>query len=86
MAASKICGFFDKMETPPEHQEENQLVAGYDFKTKSTAPNAPNAYQCIICHLIIRKFTELPCGHAYCKNCLLRWEQRKTEENERLNR
>lgn len=32
-------------------------------------------FQCNICKLTIRKFTELPCGHVGCKNCIERWEK-----------
>ena len=58
-------------------------VVGYDFKTKNTAPST---YQCLICHLLIRGFTELTCGHTFCCECLDRWEQLKIQENEKLQR
>lgn len=83
MASSKDCGSFDEIETSQENQQQNQPTAGYDFKTKNVSPDV---YQCIICHLLIRQFTELTCSHPYCKNSLLRWEQQKTEQNKRLNR
>ena len=53
---------------------------GYDFKTKDE--NVPDEYQCMICHLLIRSFTELSnCGHTYCRACLEKWEQTKIEES-----
>lgn len=33
------------------------------------------SFQCTICKWTIRKFTELPCGHVGCKNCIERWEK-----------
>ena len=67
---------------------EKQEIIGYDFTTKHPAPKA---YQCMICHLLIRGFTELKCGHSFCKLCLERWEEKrkdlKGEENrEDLNK
>ena len=64
-------------------EEEIKKGVGYDFKTKYTAPTA---YKCLICHLLIRGFTELTCGHSYCRECLKRWEELKIQENEKLER
>ena len=63
--------------------EDIKKVIGYDFKTKNPAPTA---YQCLICHLLIRGCTELKCGHSYCKECLEHWEDFKREENKKLKR
>ena len=57
---------------------------GYDFITKSK--NTPTAYKCLICHLLIHDFTELQCGHSFCKECLERWEKAKKKENTKLER
>ena len=59
------------------------MASGYDFQTKD---KTPTIYQCLICHLLIRDFTELPCSHPYCRECLLRWEEQKSEENRKLKR
>ncbi|XP_066921068.1 TNF receptor-associated factor 3-like [Clytia hemisphaerica] len=56
---------------------------GYEFKVKG---KLPTTCQCLICQELIRECTELPCHHPYCKSCLLRWEDQKLEENERLGR
>ena len=39
----------------------------------------PEQFTCIVCHLIIKGFTEVRCGngHAGCKYCIYEWEQRK---------
>ena len=58
-------------------------VGGYEFKVKG---KLPTTCQCLICQELIRECTELPCHHPYCKSCLLRWEEQKREENERLRR
>ena len=58
-------------------------VGGYEFKVKG---KLPTTCQCLICQELIRECTELPCHHPYCKSCLLRWEEQKREENERLGR
>ena len=62
---------------------EMKKGVGYDFKTSNTAPTA---YKCLICHLLIRSCTELPCGHSYCRECLERWEELKIQENKKLER
>ena len=64
-------------------EEEIKKGVGYDFKTKNTAPTA---YKCLICHFLIRGCTELTCGHSYCRECLERWEELKTQENKKLER
>ena len=60
-----------------QQQQQQQPIIGYDFKIKDE--NFPTTYQCLICHLLIRKLIELPCSHPYCEQCLLRWEQQKLE-------
>uniref|UniRef100_A0A7M5V9W7 RING-type domain-containing protein n=1 Tax=Clytia hemisphaerica TaxID=252671 RepID=A0A7M5V9W7_9CNID len=50
--------------------EEDENI-GYHFEL------VENDFQCIICHYVIRGFTELPCGHAGCKFCIEEWEKRK---------
>jgi len=36
-------------------------------------------FTCIVCHLVIKGFTEVGCnnGHAGCKYCIEEWEKRK---------
>uniref|UniRef100_A0A7M5XJZ0 RING-type domain-containing protein n=1 Tax=Clytia hemisphaerica TaxID=252671 RepID=A0A7M5XJZ0_9CNID len=50
------------------NEDEN---AGYPFDFLETD------FQCIICTMVIRGFTELPCGHAGCKFCIEKWEKQK---------
>ena len=56
-----------------------QRVGGYDFKT--TEKKTPPEYVCLICQLLLKKATELPCSHVYCQECLLKWEEKKLEES-----
>ncbi|XP_066914172.1 uncharacterized protein [Clytia hemisphaerica] len=49
-------------------EDEN---TGYPFDFLETD------FQCVICTMVIRGFTELPCGHAGCKFCIERWEKKK---------
>ena len=46
---------------------DEQMGYPVDFLDKS--------FQCVICQLTIRRFTELPCGHAGCKICIEKWEK-----------
>ena len=32
---------------------------------------------CIICHMVIRDFSEVGCGHGSCKYCIETWEDKK---------
>ena len=59
------------------------MSSGYDFQTKDTTPDI---YQCQICHLLIRNFTELPCDHSFCRECLLHWEKQKSEEEDKTSK
>ena len=56
---------------------------GYDFKTVG---ELLPLYECIFCHLIIKRFTELPCGHGFCEACLSLWEEKKRVEDEKAKR
>ena len=60
-------------------EQQQQHIIGYDFQSKE---KFPSAYQCVICHLLIRKLIELPCSHPYCEQCLLRWEQQKLDKQQ----
>ena len=62
---------------------EKQEIVGYNFITKEPSPKA---YQCMICHLLIRGCTELKCGHSFCKLCLERWEEKKKDLKGEENR
>ncbi|XP_066929205.1 TNF receptor-associated factor 5-like [Clytia hemisphaerica] len=59
--------------------EKEEYELGYDFKTTGVLPKL---YECAFCHQIIRRFTELPCGHGFCEKCLDKWEKKKQDENE----
>uniref|UniRef100_A0A7M5XCZ4 Uncharacterized protein n=2 Tax=Clytia hemisphaerica TaxID=252671 RepID=A0A7M5XCZ4_9CNID len=52
---------------------------GYTFKLESG--EIPAEYKCLICHLLIRNATELPCSHVFCDQCLLKWEERQHDMN-----
>ena len=47
--------------------DEDELGYSTDF--------LDGAFECVICKLTIREFTELPCRHAGCKMCIDRWEE-----------
>jgi len=52
---------------------------GYDFTVKD---KTPPEYVCLICHLLLREATELPnCHHVFCNQCLVKWEDKKIEDN-----
>eukprot|EP00111_Clytia_hemisphaerica_P017206 TCONS_00050925-protein len=51
---------------------------GYDFVTVDPSKGEEN--MCLICRLLIRVCAELPCGHAFCKSCLERWESGGVEK------
>ena len=63
--------------------QEKVFNYGYDFQT---VDKLLSLYECTFCHMIIKRFTELPCGHGFCESCLERWEQKKQEENEKNDR
>jgi len=54
------------------------MEGGYDFETVDPIPAE---YVCLICQMLLREATELPCTHIYCKNCLVRWEDKTLNEN-----
>ena len=62
---------------------DKQEIIGYDFTAKHPTPKA---YECMICHLLIRGCTELKCGHSFCKLCLERWEEKKKDLKGEENR
>ena len=62
----------DKMAAP------NMEFGGYDVETKSDTN-----YECPICKMIIRQFTELPCHHFACRACLELWEKQQREKHQR---
>ncbi|XP_070199854.1 TNF receptor-associated factor 6-like [Littorina saxatilis] len=45
-------------------------VEGYDFEFE---PPADSRYECAICLFVLREPRQTPCGHRFCKNCILRW-------------
>ena len=47
---------------------------------QTTEVTTPKEYVCQFCYLLLKKATELPCSHAYCKDCLVRWEEKKVQE------
>jgi len=54
------------------------MEEGYDFETVDPTPAE---YVCMICHMLLREAIKLPCTHIYCKDCLVRWENIKINEN-----
>ncbi|XP_066914167.1 TNF receptor-associated factor 6-like isoform X2 [Clytia hemisphaerica] len=70
MAASRDHGN-NNMNGYSSSSSEEDVNIGYHFEL------VENDFQCIICHYVIRGFTELPCGHAGCKFCIEEWEKRK---------
>ena len=57
-------------------------AGGHDFQTKTKT-----LYECMICKMIIKQFTELPCEHFSCRTCLEKWEeqQRKNHQQQQIN-
>ena len=59
------------------------ICGGYDFDMVGIIPAE---YKCIICHLLLKETTGLPCSHAFCRQCLTKWEDNQIERNEILQR
>ncbi|KAL8574353.1 hypothetical protein ACOMHN_057345 [Nucella lapillus] len=45
-------------------------MEGYDYDFVS-APD--ERYRCVICLLVLRDPCQTPCGHLYCRTCILKW-------------
>eukprot|EP00111_Clytia_hemisphaerica_P003477 TCONS_00009928-protein len=54
---------------------------GYDYEVRG---DTPRECQCVICHHLLRKAIDLPCGHAFCKRCLSDWENEILARNNNL--
>ena len=52
---------------------------GYDF---ITVHPVKDTFKCVICHLLLKQTTELPCNHVFCRSCLTRWEETLAPENQ----
>ena len=58
----------------PENLEDQR---GYEFKPVGDPRR--RGHECAFCQMIIKQFTELPCGHGFCGSCLETWEQKEDE-------
>lgn len=54
-----------------------QISEGYDYETYG---EILKEFECIICHYMMREAMELPCHHAFCKQCLQNWEKQLQKE------
>lgn len=48
---------------------DDVLEQGYD---EHFDPPAPDAYECPICLLVLRKPMQTECGHRFCRGCILK--------------
>ena len=48
----------------------NSKVEGYDYEF---VPAPDTRYECAICMLVLREPRQTPCGHRFCKDCILKW-------------
>lgn len=48
----------------------NSKVEGYDYEF---VPPAENHYECTICQLVLREPRQTPCGHRFCRDCIMKW-------------
>ncbi|XP_066911605.1 uncharacterized protein [Clytia hemisphaerica] len=58
----------------PENLEDQR---GYEFDT--VGDSRRRGHECAFCNMIIKQFTELPCGHGFCGSCLETWELKEDE-------
>ena len=45
-------------------------------------PNPRQKLECPICKKIIRQFTQLPCEHVSCRECIAQWEEQELRNYE----
>ena len=43
---------------------------GYDYEF---VPKADERYECAICLLVLREPRQTPCGHRFCRDCIIKW-------------
>ena len=60
---------FSLFSDPPSRFPENLPSQGYD---ECFDPPLGNDLECGICHLGLREPVQTPCGHRFCRGCMLR--------------
>ncbi|XP_076471576.1 TNF receptor-associated factor 6-like isoform X2 [Babylonia areolata] len=45
-------------------------VEGYDYDFE---PPPDSRYECAICLMVLREPRQTPCGHRFCRDCILKW-------------
>ena len=55
------------------------LASGYDYEAVN---EIPEELKCTMCHLILKDAMELPCAHAFCRECLYKWEKNENYWND----
>ncbi|KAK7481839.1 hypothetical protein BaRGS_00026865 [Batillaria attramentaria] len=61
-------------------------VVGYDYEF---VPPVDGRYECTICFGVLREPRQTPCGHRFCRDCILKWlrqpQHRCPVDNEHLS-
>ncbi|XP_066934293.1 TNF receptor-associated factor 5-like [Clytia hemisphaerica] len=67
---------------PPTELEPER---GYDFNLVNEGQNV-SGLKCTICHLFLRETHSTPCHHAFCRGCLMKWNQQQPSNARGLKR
>uniref|UniRef100_A0A7M5XC89 Uncharacterized protein n=1 Tax=Clytia hemisphaerica TaxID=252671 RepID=A0A7M5XC89_9CNID len=72
---------------PTELELETELEPerGYDFNLVNEGQNV-SGLKCTICHLFLRETHSTPCHHAFCRGCLMKWNQQQSSNARGLKR